>query len=367
MASTGPAGPFGGGPADASKDLLGDGEGPLYWICGKERFLVDRAVHHLKQRVLDAATRDFNYDLLYAKEAGAQRIVAAARTLPMMARRRLLVVRDADLLDAKGLEPLIPYLLDPAPESCLVFVAEAADLTKKKFFAAFQKRGSIVRFDPLKERQLPGFVRDEGRARKLRLDPGVAELLADEVGADLGQLVDAMERIELFVVGRGGERRVTVEDVETVVTTTRQRSVFELLDAIGEGETGRALAALGSLQAAREPALKTLALVTRLVRQMMIAREVIDRRGGKADVAQALGLPPFLVDKIESQARRHPGAALRAMHAAVYRADYEIKRVEYAARRLDNAPKLDDDRRMEGVVLELTRASTATRRARSQG
>src|SRR4051812_30518692 len=109
-------------------EQLGDGEGPLYWICGKERFLVDRAVTGIKERVLDPRTRDFNYDLFYAKEAGAPRIVGAARTLPMMAKRRLLIIRDADALDAKGLEPLIPYVGDPAPESCLVFVAEAADL-----------------------------------------------------------------------------------------------------------------------------------------------------------------------------------------------------------------------------------------------
>ena len=102
---------------------LREGEpGPLYFLYGKERYLVDRAVDLLRARVLDPRTRDFNYELFYGKEAGAARIVQAARTLPMMAKRRLILVRDADEMKADELAALIPYVNDPAPESCLVFV-----------------------------------------------------------------------------------------------------------------------------------------------------------------------------------------------------------------------------------------------------
>src|SRR4051812_26559405 len=105
-----------------------DGEpGPLYWIHGRERFLVDRAVARLKEKVLDPRTRDFTYDLLYAKEAGPGRILTASRTLPMMARRRLVIVRDADALDAKQLDQLASYVAEPSPETCLVLVAEKVD------------------------------------------------------------------------------------------------------------------------------------------------------------------------------------------------------------------------------------------------
>lgn len=325
----------------------------LYWICGKERFLVDRAVARIKERVIEPATRDFNYDLLYAKEAGAQKILAAARTLPMMARRRLVIVRDADSLDAKGLEPLLPYVASPAPETCLVFVAEKAD-TRLKFFTAFKKHGELLKCEPLQDRQLPAFLRDEAKARKLKLDAGVAELVAEEVGADLGQLVDAVERLELYVDGRG-ERRVTVEDVEQVVATTRQRSVFELLDAMGAGEAGRALTALGSLQAAREPPLRTLAMVVRQVRQLIQVRDLLDRRVGKGELAQALGLPPFLVSKLETQAKRYSATTLRAMHAAVYDADRALK-----------SSRVDGDRLMERLVLELVRKGAPASRTASR-
>ena len=242
-------------PPSAADPLLQlrDGEiAPLYWIHGKERYLVDRAVAIIRERALDPRTRDFNYDLLYAKEAGPDKIVGAARTMPMMAKRRLVMVRDADGLDAKALESITPYVANPAPETCLVFVAEKADM-RLKFFTTFKKRGVLLKLDPLAERQLPGFVSSEARSRGLSFASGAAEWCVEEIGSDLGQLASAIERIELYL---GARKQATVADVEAVVATTRQRSVFELCDAIGEADRARALKALGSLFAAARDSLR---------------------------------------------------------------------------------------------------------------
>lgn len=334
---------------DPLDSLRQEAIGPLYWIHGKERFLVDRALGILKERVLDPGTRDFNYDLLYGKEAGAQKILAASRTLPMMAKRRLVVVRDADGLDAKQLEQLIAFVATPCPETCLVFIADKADM-RLKFFTTFKKRGALIKLDPMQDRQLPSFLRGEAKARGLRFEPGAAEMIADEVGADLSQLVDAVERLELYV---GARKQVGVADVEAVVATTRQRSVFELCDAVGAGDAARGLTALGSLLGAREPALRILAMIGRTVRQLLVLRELLDRRAPRMEQAEKMGVPPFVLDKLEPQARRLDGAALRSMHAAVYRADRTLK-----------SSKLDDDRVMELLVLELTRLGPQPARGR---
>ena len=169
---------------------------------GKERYLVDRAVDLLRARVLDPRTKDFNYELFYGKEAGASRIAQAARTLPMMAKRRLILVRDADEMKADELaRPRRRTSADPAPETCLVFVAEKAD-QRLKFFTAFKKHGVLVKLDPLYERQLPDFVRGEARARGVTIAPDAVTMIVDEIGAELGQLADAVERLAIFVGDR---------------------------------------------------------------------------------------------------------------------------------------------------------------------
>jgi DNA polymerase-3 subunit delta len=333
---------------------LRDGEpGPLYFLHGKERYLVDRAVDLLRARVLDPRTRDFNYELFYGKEAGASRIVQAAKTLPMMARRRLILVRDADEMKADELAGLIPYVQSPAPETCLVFVGEKVD-ARLKFFTAFKKSGVLLKLDPLYERQLPDFVRGEARARGVQIDPTAVQMIVDEIGADLGQLADAVERLALFAGGQdGGRKSIGPDDVETVVATTRQRSVFELANAVGEGARPRALAMLSSMLGARESGVRIVAMLARHVRQLWVTQELLQRTGDKFEIAQALGIPPFFVDDMMKQARRLDRARLTRMHAALYLADKNLK-----------SSRLEDARILETLMLELTRTETrAARRA----
>jgi DNA polymerase-3 subunit delta len=313
--------------------------GPLYYIYGRERFLVDRAVEILRGRVLDPRTRDFNYELFHGKEADPGRIVQAARTLPMMAKRRFILVRDADEMKADALAQLIPYVSAPAKETCLVLVGEKAD-QRLKIFSAWKKTGVLVKLDPLYERQLPQFVREEARARGVTFEHGAAEMLCNEVGSDLGQLADAVERLAIFV----GERPVTARDVEEVVASTRQRSVFELAEAVGEGNRARSLEVLSSMIGAREPGVRVVAMLARHVRQLWTCLELTAKgRPNKFDLAQALGIPPFFVDGLVSQAKRLDARALGRMHDALYRADKDLK-----------SSRLDDARILERLVLELT-------------
>ncbi|MFI5289829.1 MAG: DNA polymerase III subunit delta [Polyangia bacterium] len=336
--------------ADPLAPLRGNDLGSLYFIYGKERFLVDRAVELVKGKVLQPATRDFNYDSFQGKESDAQKIAQAARTLPMMAKRRLVLVRDADEMKAAELAALIPYLEKPCAESCLVFVGEKVD-QRLKFFTAFKKRGVFIKLEPLYPRQLPAFAREEAQARGVRFEAGVAELVCDEVGEGLGQLVDAIERLSVYV----GERKaITVADVEEVVATTRQKSVFELANAIGERHRERALIALASLIGARESGVRIVAMLARHVRQLWTAQELIAKRLNKFDLAQALGIPPFFVDDIERQARRLDRATLEPMHEALYQADRALK-----------SSRLDDERILERLILRLTIGPTASdKRAR---
>ncbi|MCU1277900.1 MAG: polymerase subunit delta [bacterium] len=328
---------------------LREGEpGPLYFLHGKERYLIDRAVDLLRARVLDPRTRDFNYELFYGKEAGASRIVQAARTLPMMAKRRLILVRDADEMKADELGGLISYVSDPAPESCVVFVAEKAD-QRLKFFSAFKKHGVLVKLDPLYERQLPDFVRGEARARGVTLAADAVTMIVDEIGAELGQLADAVERLAIYV---GERKQVSAEDVDQVVATTRQRSVFDLANAVGAGDRAQALRVLASMLGARESGVRIVAMLARHLRQLWITSELLQKTRDKFEIAQALGIPPFFADDIIRQARSLDGARAKRMHAALFAADKNLK-----------SSRLDDARILEALILDLTRTNANERRA----
>lgn len=327
-------------PLQTLRDALAKPDGaPLICLTGSERFLLDRAVDLIKEAVLQPATRDFNYDQLQAKEAGVPRILACARTLPMMAKKRLVLVRDASTLSAADLAQLVGYVQAPSPETCLVLLAEDADL-RTKFYLTFQKHGLLLKLAPLPEKQLAGFVEAEARRMKVGLEAGAAAAIADEIGADLAQLVDALERLSCYVaVGA----KVRVADVEEVVATTRQHSVFELIDAVGSRNRGEALRLLSGMLGAQEPALRLLAMLARHVRQLWQTEDALSHgAGGPGDVASLLGLHPFVAGKLVDQARRLSADRIGRMHEAIYQTDRSLK-----------LSKIEDLRVMETLLLRL--------------
>ena len=127
------------------------------------------------------------------------------------------------------------------------------------------------------------------------------------------------------------------------MATTRQHSVFELIDAVGAGDRSAALSLLGGMMALREPALRLLAMLARHVRQLWQARDLLNHgRPGVGDVASALGVLPFIATKLMDQARRLSPGRVAAMHEAIYQVDRALK-----------MSKLDDERLMEQLVLQL--------------
>ena len=296
---------------------------PVYFIAGEERLLVDRLLARIRRQVLADGLAEFNHDQLTAGAVGGAEILAAARTVPMMGDRRLVEVREADALKAPELEKLLPYLEAPVDSTVLVFVAAKAD-GRLKFFKALDKRGYLARFDPVRGAPLHRFLESEAKRLGARLGPGVAELVAELVGDQFLALASAVEKLCLYV-GEGGV--VQQEHVDAVIAQTRQSVIFELTDAVGEGNVDVALASLQSLLRGGEPEQRVLFMITRQVRMIWSALEAMAQGARPGDLAGVLGVPPFVARKIAGQARRFDLPSIRAAHAEIHRTDRALKRV----------------------------------------
>lgn len=337
------AGQRGGGrgnPVDPIEDVEAGVLAPVYYVCG-EPYPRLRLVAAIRKAALDGGEANaFNFDALVAKSAGPGGILAAARTMPMLGRRRLVQVSDAHELNAEQLAGLLPYVENPSPSSVLLLVGESADL-RMKFFTALKKHGVVQRYEPLKDRQVGAWVAAEARRQGVALAPGAADLVAEAIGTDMGQLASALERLSLYV---GEGRKVALDDVEELLAQTRHRSIFELTNAVGRGERREAMLVLRQMQQAREPALRILAMLARHVRQLWQAREMESHGAGQQAIAERLGVHPFFVKDIVAQARRFDVQRLAHTHRAVFEADRTLK-----------SSRLSDALVMDRLVLELCR------------
>lgn len=327
--------------SDPFADLERDGPLPVYAVDGDEQLLVDEFVAAIRDRAVPPAARDFNYEVHTGKEANLSRVLDAAQTLPAFSPRRMVLVRHADKMHWSQPEPLLRYLESPSPTTTLVFVADKFD-ARGKVYKAFQRAKATVRFARPKPSQMPDAIRRRAQAMGIPMEAQAVRWLAEVTGPDVGAAVRALELLDLY---RGPHSRepVRAEDVAAVVLTVREESVFDLVDAIGAQDQATALALLHRLVVdQREPGLRILALVARHIRLLIRARELLDRRVPAPAWASALGLPPFLVDKMRRQAQRFTVKQLVQGHAAIKAADRGLK-----------GGRLSDVRQLERLALRL--------------
>jgi len=248
-------------------------------------------------------------------------VVDSARTLPMMAARRLVVGKGIDGVKADDLAPLAAYAADPNPSTCLVLIGEKVD-TRFKAFQVLRKGGYLHEFTALRDREVVGWVVKEARTRKLAISPDAASALAESAGPEMARLAGALEQLALYV---GDRASITIADVEALIPETRQRSVFELTKAIGEGDVGRALRILTNMFRNREPALRVQFMLARQLRQIWRAKELLAEDASREEIASAIGVPPFFLDDFLVPARRMSRQALSRGFERLYQADKALK------------------------------------------
>ncbi|MFN3199337.1 MAG: DNA polymerase III subunit delta [Bradymonadia bacterium] len=325
-----------------SKTLDG-GNQPIYLLHGEEPFLMRQAAQWLKETVLTGAVEDFNFDRFDARESvKAARVIEAARTLPMMAPRRLVRVIHAEVMltdrNAAQAEVLLSYLKDPDPSSCLVLQAHSKIKKNTKVYKAIAKTGCVYEAKTPYERELPGWLAQQARRRGRVLRPDAASLMVDAVGRDLSGLDSALERLCLYV---SEPDAIELKHVEDSVAHTRTRTIWELVDAIAARNAGQALAQAHELLSQGENPLGLLAMITRQVRQLIIGRSVRARGADAKAVAQAAGVPPFRAQSFMRQLDRYRGDELLWALNRLTAADQALKRSKVPSDLLFESALLD--------------------------
>lgn len=279
-------------------ELVQNGLDPVYVLYSDHPILIERALAAIRDAAVPPAARGFNYDVVEGKPSGA-RIAALAQTLPMLAKYRMVVVRDLGLLPADDSAAILDYLAKPNPSTVVVALTSKLD-KRLKVFATASKSGWLHVLEA--PRSVIPWVQSEAAARGIEMTSAAISRLVDTVGKDLSRLAMAVDQLGLFVAGLGEARAIAAEDVDELIADTRERSVFELTDAIGAADRPRALAAVASLCDRRESAVGVVVMVARYIRQLSLVHALRSEGAPRGTWASRIGVPPFVVDKLIAQA-----------------------------------------------------------------
>lgn len=307
-------------PDEFEKSLLKGDISPLYYFHGDEPYLIDRGVKRLLSRLVAPEFRDFNLTVFYGKECKGDEIVTAAQTMPMFADRRVVLVKRGSELSAAALDTLSGYVADPSPSTCLVFEGEKID-QRKKFFVEMKRQGHLVECKRLYENQLAAFIREDAAACGKRVEAAAVELLVYLVGNNLQELAVQVEKVATYA---GARETIKLADIKEIVSDTKVDSIFELADALGQRELGRALRCLNTILRDGAP-LMVLAMLTRHFRQLWKVRELDDRKLSPPEIGKAAGINPYFLKGVLSQAKNYRRSEFKRIFERMFEADLAMK------------------------------------------
>jgi len=246
---------------DRKKELEAGLPAPVYHVFGSP-FLVEETADRITEALFPEGPDDFNFHVFHAASTPAEDVVTAADTLPFMAPRRLVLVKEAQAFRAAAKKVFGRYLEHPAPQTCLVFLSGAPD-RKNAFLKFLKEKGCREIRVEISENRVPMWLRERAAEKGIRLTPEAERHLLDLVGPDLAALAGEIEKLSL-----SGAREIDLARVEETVGHVRDYTPFAIVEAIRRGDMERALRILKALRDGGQDAVGLLGLIGWHYRQL---------------------------------------------------------------------------------------------------
>lgn len=324
---------------------------PIYAVVGTEEFLKRQAVAQITRGVLgnaDPSLAMSEYDCA-TNVAELASVLDDLRTLPFLADRRLVVVREADKFITEYREALEDYASSPSSTGVLLIVCKSLP-GNTRLAKQIAKVGQVLKFEAMKQYQVPGWLATHCKdAYGVQIEQRAAVKLVDLIGVELGLLDAELQKCVLYIADR---RQISLADVEALVGQHREEQIWGLLTAIGSGDERKALQVWEEVcQTDRAAEARAIGGIAFTIRRLLKAKRAEEGGASAAQLKQELWV------RDDQQLRRELGAFTTAqveeMLARLLEADVASK-----------TGLASVQASIERFIIEMSRRSGARRNAR---
>lgn len=276
---------------------------PVWLVTGEERLLRDQVLGAITKAAFAGGLAELNLDKFTAGETPVDQILAATRTVPMMAKKRVVLVRGLERWDAsasersmgeddgKALPPLdrlAEYAKAPVDTTCFILVAQKLD-GRRKLVTLAKKAGFLVDCAAIDSRRLPGWIRQRAETKGHTIDQDTCELIAEIAGPDLSYLDDVLERLSLYV---GPKSPITENAVSVCVTRVKLADTWKLVDAASTKDLGTVLALFADVYDPRDRGLPLVGAIAWSLRQLLKLDAALRDGASIDEAARRAGIYP---------------------------------------------------------------------------
>ncbi len=306
---------------DILRDIESGKTSPVYFFFGDEPYLIDTLVKSIVQKMVDPATRDFNFDLYQGEQTDGETIVQAASSFPMMADRRVVIVKSIQRLNPTDKKRIADYVENPLDSTILVLTANKVD-RRQSLYAALTKNYCWAECRPLYENQAITWVRQKLSKQSVSISQEAACFLVQQVGTSMWALHHEIEKLLTFIWDK---KTITMTEVSDIAGSSRQFNAWELADAIGQRRLDKSIDILKHLIESGQSPVGLIVTLSQRILLMTHIRLLLDRGNAPSEVAKSLKLRPFFAKLYLEQARHFSADDLASAIETLKQADLALK------------------------------------------
>lgn len=300
----------------------------IFFLFGNDEFAISRKLKDFESDFTDPTSADMNTARLDARTMSDTELNNAVNAMPFLAKRRLvLLANPSSKYNKVGPRKKFLAYLENIPDTTRLVMYETVEpkaAAKHWIMKWSEKNGKKIQtkaFMLPRLNDMTGWIVNETKKQDGEIEPRAANMLKEMVGVDTRQAGMEIAKLLAYV---NWERPINTDDVEAVCIVTSQESVFDFVDALSNGNGKVAQHLLHRLLESEDP-FSLWGMVIRQFRLLIQAREILDGRGNKDDVARALGVHPFVAQKTTGQAGRFNIAFLEHAYRKLLAIDVGVK------------------------------------------
>ena len=309
---------------------LKDGKyAPVYFLQGEESFYIDLISNYIEAHALSEAEKGFNQVILYGKDVTMATVLTNARRFPMMAERQVVIVKEAqDILDLNkemGAKLLLDYLTKQVPSTILVFCHKHKSLDKRRELGKkVDQYAVMLNTKKMYDNQLPEFVYEYMKEKKVQVDDRAVQVLCEYVGNDLHRLANEIDKLIISLPSGGS---ISVDQVMNQVGVSKEYNIFELQKAILQRDSLLANKIVNYFESntKKNPMIPVVAFLYSFFSKLLMATQVADK--SEKGLASELKVSPYAVRDYTLALRQYPQIKIIDNIAALKDADLKLKGV----------------------------------------
>lgn len=295
--------------------------GCVYLLLGPEEYQCEQAYSLLRKTILSPEGVDFDCSVFIADQTPINEILGSANIFPMISKRRLVVVRDAEKFKDADCETLLETLPNLSKRSTVVFSAHELD-HRKKFYKTLREKYCVCEFAKLKDAALERWAETYLQKHGCRLSSASIKRIVELVGSDLQSLSSELDKLMLYA---GETKLIPDAAIEDLVRASRQQGIFDFIGAVSQRDRNSALKSLANLLGLGEHPLVVVTMLARHFRQMLIAKESMQKGMSGRDIGAAAQIPPFILDKFLRQVKGVENRDIHEIYLRLATIDKQLK------------------------------------------